>query len=58
LFISNYFAVAKIVRAFDKQGAFRRMKEKEKKIITDVEKFEILSIFAVLLEQIIWKHMK
>jgi len=33
------------------------MKEKEKKIITDVEKFEILSIFAVLLEGFIWKHV-
>jgi len=50
LFISNSFAATKIVRAFDKQGPFRRIKEKEKKIIKDVEKLEILSIFAVLLE--------
>ncbi|MGC6413259.1 MAG: hypothetical protein ACON5K_00985 [Bacteroidia bacterium] len=31
------------------------MKEKEKKIIKDVEKLEILSIFAVLLEGTLWK---
>jgi len=55
LFISNSFAATKIARAFDKQGPFRRMKEKEKKIIKDVEKLEILSIFAVLLEGTLWK---
>jgi hypothetical protein len=55
LFISNSFAATKIARAFDKQGPFRRMKEKEKKIIKDVEKLEILSIFAVLLEGTLWE---
>jgi len=32
------------------------MKEKEKKIIKDVEKLEILSIFAVLLEGTLWER--